>query len=103
MTKVNLIDLNVFVIHLDREITREPIINNLKSIFPKLEIFSAIDKETLSWNKWKNLKKFHRLPTHTNKGVIMGEVALALTYLKLLTHIVNNNVIVFRFIILTFV
>ena len=57
MSKVKSNDLNVFVIHLIRETSREPIIKNLKKIFPDLKVFPAIDKKDLSWNKWKNLKK----------------------------------------------
>ena len=91
MSKVKLNDLTVFVIHLIRETSREPIIKKLKKTFPDLKVFPAIDKKDLSWNKWKNLKKFHRLPTHQNREVIMGEVALSLTNLKLLKYIVKNK------------
>lgn len=83
--------LTVFIIHLERETSRLPHIQKIKERFKNVIVFPAIDKNTLDWNYWKSLKHFHRLPTHQNKEIILGEVALSLTNLKLLQHIVDEK------------
>lgn len=93
----------VYIIHLERETARESNILEIKKHIIKLNnninfiIYPAIDKNNIDFEKYRDLKVFHRLPTHKNESIIKGEIALCLTYLAILQEIVDkqlNNVLV---------
>lgn len=94
---------HVYIIHLERETARDINILQIKKHIIKLNndinfiIYPAIDKNNIDFDKYRDLKVFHRLPNHQNESIIRGEVALCLTYLAILQEIVDkrlNNVLI---------
>ena len=94
---------HVYIIHLERETARDINISQIKKHIIKLNnkinfiIYPAIDKNNIDFNKYRDLKVYHRLPTHKNESIIRGEVALCKTYLAILQEIVDkrlNNVLI---------
>jgi hypothetical protein len=93
----------VYVIHLARETARESNIRDIKEhiikLYPNVNfiVYSGIDKNTINFEDYRDLKIFHRMPTHKNESIIRGEIALSLTHLAIFREIVQkklNNVLV---------
>jgi hypothetical protein len=94
--KVNLINSNAIVLHLERAIDRKQYVEALKATHPKLKIWNAKDMNLLdedTKNKYLDLKFFHRIPNKaSNKNHVIGWCLNALQHLVILNYIVDNKI-----------